>query len=72
MYKVIWKDANNVVCEKEFDNLAPAMEWAKILEVFVTIKSDDMEVVGIFGADSIKDGLCPDGVEYSWVKRRQK
>mgnify|MGYP003348350573 FL=1 len=70
MYKVIWKDADNSVCEREFDNLATAMEWAKILEVFVTIKSDSMEIVGIFGADSIKDGLCPDGIEYDWKKRR--
>ncbi len=70
MYKVIWKDTDNVVCERDFDNLAPAMDWAKVLEVFVTIKSDNMEVVGMFGADSIKEGVCPDGIAYDWKKRR--
>lgn len=54
----------------EFDDLAEAMAWAKVLEKFVTIKVNGMELVGIFGADSIKDGKCPDGVEYSWKKRR--
>ncbi len=70
MYKVIWKDTDNVVCERDFANLAPAMDWAKVLEVFVTIKGDDMEVVGMFGADSIKEGVCPDGIAYDWKKRR--
>jgi hypothetical protein len=26
----------------------------------------------MFGADTIKDGKCPDGVEYSWMKRRNQ
>lgn len=72
MYKVIWKDVNDVVYEREFDNLGPAMDWAKTLAVFVTIKSKNYEIVGIFGVDSVQDGKCPDGVDYSWVKRRKK
>jgi hypothetical protein len=31
-----------------------------------------MEIVGRFGADSIKDGKCPDGVDYTWMKRRSQ
>jgi hypothetical protein len=27
-----------------------------------------MELVGKFGVDAIKDGLCPDGVVYDWNK----
>ena len=54
----------------EFDDLTQAMAWAKVLEKFVTIKINGMELVGIFGADSIKDGKCPDGVDYTWKKRR--
>lgn len=71
MYKVTWKDAEDVLCEREFDNLAPAMEWAKILAVFVTIAGNGHEFVGKFGVDAVKDGVCPDGVEYSWKKRRR-
>ena len=65
MYKVVWKDG-----EREFDNLVPAMEWAKTINEFVTIKGGEFEIVGKFGVDSVVDQLCPDGVEYSWKKRR--
>ena len=50
--------------------LDEAMKTAKAMNEFVTIKSKDFELVGLFGADSIKEGLCPDGVEYTWKKRR--
>ena len=56
--------------EKEFDTLSLAMEYAKELGVLVNIRSFNFEVVGIFGVDSIKEGVCPDGVEYTWKKRR--
>ena len=70
MYDVEWKDADGDVCVKECDGLDQAMAWAKLVNVYVTIKGNGMEIVVIFGADSIKDGFCPDGVEYSWKKRR--
>jgi hypothetical protein len=57
---------------KEFETLDLAMSWAKELGEFVTIKVNGMELVGKFGADSIKDGLCPDGVAYTWMKRRRQ
>ena len=60
MYKV-----NN---QLEFDSLAEAMEFAKTLDHFVTIEGPDFEVCGKFGVDSIKDGLCPDGIPYDWNK----
>ena len=44
------------------------MSYAKSLNEFVTIKGDDFEVCGKFGVDSIKDGLCPDGITYDWNK----
>ncbi len=55
---------------KEFETLALAMDWAKELGEFVTIRANGMELVGKFGADSIVDGKCPDGVDYTWKKRR--
>ena len=37
-----------------------------------TIKTNESEIVGLFGADSITDGKCPDGVDYTWMKRRSQ
>jgi hypothetical protein len=53
-----------------FDDLASAMLAAKYIDEFVTIKGTDFELVGFFGADSIVDGKCPDGSDYTWMKRR--
>jgi hypothetical protein len=65
MYKVISK---NGLPLNEFDTLDNAMAFAKIVGVFVTIKSADFEIVGMFGVDAVKDGVCPDGVAYDWDK----
>jgi hypothetical protein len=54
--------------QDEFANLELAMAHAKQLNRFVTIKSPDFEVCGMFGVDTIKDGVCPDGVKYDWNK----
>lgn len=70
MYKVQWKDTHGKYFEREFDNLTPAMEWAKTLALFVTITGGEFEIVGKFGVDSIEDGVCPDGIDYTWKKRR--
>ena len=63
MYKVI-----NDNIETEFPSLDGAMAYAKTLDAFVSIKGPSFEVVGMFGVDSIKDGVCPDGVKYDWNK----
>ena len=63
MYKVIVNDE-----EKEFSGLTLAMDYAKTLDKFVTIKGSEFEVVGKFGVDAVKDGKCPDGVAYDWNK----
>ena len=55
---------------KEFETLDLAMTWAKTVDEFVTIQINGMEIVGRFGADSIVNGKCPDGVDYTWRKRR--
>lgn len=50
-------------------SLNKAMESAKAFGQFVIIRGPDgMEFVGMFGVDSIRDGLCPDGVKYDWNK----
>ena len=57
---------------QEFETLALAMTWAKTVDEFVTITGNGMEIVGVFGADSIENGKCPDGVDYTWMKRRSQ
>jgi hypothetical protein len=65
MYKVISKIGFTLnVCP----TLDEAMAFAKTAGAFVTIKGPDFEVCGMFGVDSVKDGVCPDGVAYDWNK----
>ena len=63
MYKVIENKSSS-----EFANLDLALAFAKELNVFVTIQGGEFEIVGLFGVDSVKDGVCPDGVKYDWNK----
>jgi hypothetical protein len=63
LYKVINKEI-----ETEFPNLDLAMAYAKTLDAFVSITGSEFEIVGMFGVDSVRDGLCPDGVVYDWNK----
>lgn len=65
MYKVQGKELMYEVL-----SLDKAMQLAKEMDEFVTITGNGMEIVGMFGADTIKDGKCPDGVAYTWMKRR--
>jgi hypothetical protein len=64
MFKVLEND-NELYLAKTLDE---AMVFAKGYGYFVTIKSKDFEVCGIFGVDSIKNGMCPDGIAYDWNK----
>jgi len=58
--------------QQDFESLDLAMAHARVLGEFVTITGNGMEIVGVFGTDSIKDGKCPDGVDYTWMKRRSQ
>lgn len=63
MYKVLHGEI-----EEDFADLDAAMHYAKSVGEFVTIKGGEFEIVGRFGVDSVKNGLCPDGVKYDWNK----
>ena len=63
MYKIIGKEEIFKVL-----TLAEAMNVAKSMNEFVTIKGTDFEMVGIFGVDAVKDGKTPDGIPYTWNK----
>ena len=72
MYRVEYKDTEGKGCVEEVNDLTEAMNFAKELGILVTINGGGMEIVGMFGADSVKDGKCPDGVPYTWMKRRSQ
>ena len=71
MYKVIWTGVSGTDKSLDFSNLDLAMKFSKSLGTFVTISDGKVEIVGKFGADSVKEGVLPDGTAYSWVKRRK-
>jgi hypothetical protein len=63
MYKV-----KGSVVTFDVTTLDEAMSTAKAMNEFVSITGPDFEIVGMFGVDSVKNGLCPDGVVYDWNK----
>lgn len=63
MYKVIGKTETFKVL-----TLAEAMNVAKSMNEFVTIKGADFEVCGMFGVDEVTDVLNYDG----WISRRNR
>jgi len=65
MYKLINKAGTEL---DGFKTLDSAMQAARAVGFFVTIKGPDFKVCGIFGVDTVKDGRCPDGVAYDWNK----
>ncbi len=72
MYKVNWKDARGRACEEVFETLDLAMLRSKEIGVFVSIKGEQYELVGVFGSDSVEEGFLPDGTRYTWMKRRRQ
>jgi hypothetical protein len=65
MYRIIGKEETFKVL-----TLGEAMNVAKMMNEFVRIVGTDFEIVGIFGVDTVANGKCPDGVDYTWKKRR--
>lgn len=71
IFQVRWKDKFGFERVHNCLTLADAIDYNRNLnKPGTTIVGNGMEIVGTMGVDSIKDGLCPDGVEYSWRKRR--
>lgn len=69
MYKLINKQGTEL---DGFPTLDSAMQAAKAVGFFVTIKGpDDFEVCGVFGAASVENGKTPDGHVYDWNKNNR-
>ncbi len=71
MFKIEWKDAGGKSCIEVVETLSLAISRSKEIGLFVKINGDNFELVGIFGADSVNNGLLPSGDRYGWYKRRQ-
>ena len=67
MWKVYLKDKDCF-----FNSLDEAMKFAKTVNEFVTITNGEMEFVGKFGYDEVKDKKLPDGSSYDWTMRRDE
>ncbi len=71
MYEVKWQDKFGFERVHNCMSLADALEYNKTVNRPGTlIIGEGIEIVGSMGVDSIKEGLCPNGVEYSLIKRR--
>lgn len=76
MYKVYWTDPTGRACSVNFDNdeMTKALAWAKDMRAmgrtFVTMVSENPNVIGKPGVDGVVDGMLPDGEKYTWMKRR--
>jgi hypothetical protein len=58
---------------KKFEvfTLDEALKLAKEMNELVTIEGHGIEIIGLFGVDSVLNGKCPDGSAYTWKKRRR-
>lgn len=74
MYKVYWTDnntSNGIYTTTLKGALRISEEKRKAGYTFVTMVSEDPNVVGPQGVDGIENGLLPDGNMYTWKKRRR-
>lgn len=71
MFEIKWKDTDGIEIVVEHESLSGALEHSREINRYVTITGSGMEIVGIFGADSVNNGKLPDGTDYTWYKRRK-
>lgn len=74
MFKVYHTDQFGVCHGYESQDLSLALAYAEHLrrdgERFVVMCQENPNQVGRMGVDSVKEGILPDGTEYTWRKRR--
>lgn len=75
MYKVYWTDEHNKPCCDEFIIMTEALSLVESLRTkgyrFVTMVSENSNLIGRPGVDEIINGKLPDGNIYEWKKRRK-
>lgn len=74
MYKVYWMSPLHEACYEDFKEMDKALAHTKYLRdngrTFVTMVSENPNVVGKPGVDAVVDGVLPNGEAYEWKKRR--
>lgn len=76
MFKVYYTDPVDNRCYNwDEDTLTAALSVSERFRTlgmrFVTMVSENPDCVTKPGVDSIVNGRCPDGTEYTWKKRRK-
>lgn len=76
MYKIYYTDELDQDRSQKADKLEDALKIVEELRQddrhsFVTMVSENPNVVGRPGVDSVTDGKLPDGSNYTWMKRRK-
>jgi hypothetical protein len=73
VFRVYWSYGDTAY-SRDFAQMTEALAECETLRnhgrEFVTMTQSNPNQVGKMGVDSIRNGVCPDGVAYSWVKRR--
>lgn len=75
MYKIYYTDPNtNKAYAWDERTLEGALDITEIFRNrgmrFVTMVSENPDQVGKSGVDAVVDGKLPDGLDYTWKKRR--
>ena len=75
MYKIYYTDEWDQDRSYKADKLEDALEIVEEVRrnernSFVIMVSENPNVVGKLGVDSVTDGKLPDGSNYTWMKRR--
>jgi hypothetical protein len=74
MYKIYWTDHKNTAQGIYTSTLQGALRICEEKRregfSFVTMVSENPNSVGKPGVDAVENGKCPDGVDYTWKKRR--
>jgi len=73
-YMVYWTMTNGAPASASHTDMSAALRHAELHRRqgmrFVTMCAENPNQVGKMGVDQIVDNKTPDGVEYTWVKRR--
>lgn len=74
-YVVFWISHGGSSHHQKHLELTVALAHAESLRKqgfrFVTMCAENADQVGKMGVDSVEDGKTPDGIDYTWVKRRE-
>lgn len=76
LYKVYYTDPDDNECYSwDEKNLTSALSISEQMRrhgmVYVTIVSENPDSIGKSGVDAVVDGKLPNGLEYTWKKRRR-